>query len=571
METEKFEPIHDGKTKANQSKVIFAIVIAVIFVLILAVAVMARSNNAEAIFKKQIDQMLTFEQADSYDTMKMNMDFEINMEGSLVAEETTDLLNNTKASINFEIDNRSQEELYGLKLVKAGEELIDAEAKVTDEKAYVNLGEFFSKTIEMDISDGLTQTDSNMTETLTFMQFVNAKKAESILKKEVKNQLNSNYFASEKVSLDGEKVNKNTFKMSGKELKDSVEKVCTNLSQNDDFIDCFKDADEIKDGLKEIMDMVKEAEIPDDTYFEIVLYTNGIVPKNKRVDFIVTENDEKVSIEATKTAEEEYAYQFLANDEKVMEGTVKSHITDDEFDVETTAEAEGTRFTLKVAADVVYNEELSDFPMNNLIKLEELTNKDIMELYTNFMGSKLYEIVNQVSGSMEDLSGATQDSFETKKTTSNLPDNIVETYEGKKVQFAIPEGFEVYASDSEHYKLFEKKLGDETIEADVSIEYSTLDEYVQEIKEKAQYYEQEEEYHDIKVSDVEKINIDGNSFSKITLSYEYELWEGQSEKYEDIYIAKEIDSEYVYTVEVENSNLINDKELEPFLKIQIDA
>ena len=155
--------------------------------------------------------------------------------------------------------------------------------------------------------------------------------------------------------------------------------------------------------------------------------------------------------------------------------------------------------------------------------------------------------------------------------SSNLPDNIVETYEGKKVQFAIPEGFEVYASDSEHYKLFEKKLGDETIEVDVSIEYSTLDEYVQEIKEKAQYYEQEEEYHDIKVSDVEKINIDGNSFSKITLSYEYELWEGQSEKYEDIYIAKEIDSEYVYTVEVENSNLINDKELEPFLKIQIDA
>lgn len=577
MDSEKFEPINEPKAKSNKLFIIIAI--AILLVIVLAVVVMAGSNSPRAIFEKQIDKILTYENAENYDTMKANIDLEMNVEGEdQSAKEIADLFNDSKISFNVEVDNHSQDQVYGIKLVNSGEELIDAKAKLEAEskKAYLDLGKFFNKTIEVDASEMLEEiADTDATETLTFGQMMSAKKVETILRKEVKKELKNEYFSSEKVTIEDENVTKNALKMSGKELKELMQNVCKNLADNDEFINCFKDGQEVKNSLKEMETELEDAEISDDMEFEIDIYTKGIFKNLERVDIVMTEDGEKVAIQITKKADEEYAYQLLENDEEIVKGTVKVHNTDNNLQVETTAEAEETVVTVKLSMNTVYNEDLTDINSDNSVKLEELTTEDMMALYGNFMGSELYKVIEDLSGSADQLSTTTDDDLDfpnTEKNSSsnktNLPENIVMTYDDEKIEFSIPAGFEIYSSDSEYYKLFEKEVGDDTVDVDVSVSYSSLDEYIQEVKDTAAYYEKEDDYKNIKVSDMEEINIGGNKFYKMVISYEYEFWEGESEAYEDTYIAYEVDSDNVYTVEIENSNLIDSKDYEQFLNLK---
>lgn len=669
MDSEKFEPINEQKTKGNKSKIMIIAIIAIILVLVLAVVAIAGNSNAEAIFKKQIDKILTYETADKYDTMKGSLDLEMKIEGEEAdsISEITNLINDTKFSFNVETDSKTQTQIWGIQLNKAEDELINAKAKLDTEskKAYLDLGQFFNKKIEVDMADILDESDLEDEEPLNFMQFLTAKKAMSILRKEVKAELKSEYFSTEKTTIDNENVTKNIFKVSGKQFEEILGNVCTNLSNNQDFLDCFENENEVKSSLDEFKAELDEIEFSYDMQMEIDLYTKGIFKNINRVDIAMTEDGETIVAQITKASDEEYAYQLLENDEKVTEGTIKIHKADTKTEIEVVAEAEGIKATTKFSLNTVYNEPLTDFDTTNAVKAEELTTTDMMALYGNFMGSKLYEIVEEMSltGSngilertdnenenieqesakeqtellIEDLKmqyyeekytnsegnigeideyieaqlndseqttsygnyeitinnkkievkknkklivagilengkitwdNASESNSKTSKSVQSTADNVVKTYDGDTIKFSIPAGFEKYSSDSDSYKLFEKELGDNSIGVDVTIEYSTLEEYLNEVKETVKYYQEEEEYKNVQISDVQEIDVNGNKFSKVVISYEYGFSEEDSEKYEDTYIAYEINSDYLYTVEIENSNLINEAELQQFLTIQ---
>ncbi len=583
MDSEKFEPIEEQKTKGNKSKVMIIGIVAILIILVLAVVVIAGNSNSEAVFKKQIDKMLTYKTVENYDTIKANWDLEMKIEGEATKGmgEFVELINDTKISINAEIDNETQEQVLGIKLDKSDDELIDAKAKLDSEnqKIYLDLGQFFNKTIELDISDVLEDgMDTETTEPLNFMQFVTAQKAMAILRKEVKAEFKSEYFSTEKVTIENEKLTKNILKLTGRQFKEILENICTNLANNEEFIDCFEDENEVKDTLNEVKYELNDMDFSYDMQMEIDLYTKGIFTDVNRVDIVMTEDNETIAMEVTQKAEEEYTYKLLENNEGIMEGTIKIHTIDNKTEVEATAEAEDTKVTAKAAINTVYNEELTDINTQNAVKLEELSTTDVMALYGNFMGSKLYEIFEKIYGAANELpsNNATQNNLELESKNNNnsvsskgtTPDNVVQTFDGEKIEFSIPNGYEKYSSDSDSYKLFEKETNDDSIDVDVSTTYSTLTEYIDEAKDMLEYYQEDEDYKNIQLSNVEEINVNGNKFSKIVLSYDYEFWEGRSEKREKAFFAYEIDSKYLYTVEVDNPNLMTEAELQQFLSIQ---
>lgn len=395
MDSEKFEPIKEQNEKSGKvAKWMVGIIIAILVIIVLAIGVMAKNNSAEAIFEKQIDKLLAYEEAAQYDTIKMNVDLETDVQGT-----EDNFFDDTKVSFNMERDNDTQEELYGIKLTKADNELINAEAKIETEteNAYINLGDLFDKTIEIDVSELLEDGAGEVSESLNFMQLLSAKKVETILKKEIKEQLKSEYFSSEKTTIDDKTVTKNILKMSGKELKDFVRNVCTNLMENDEFIDCFEDGEDVKSTLREIILEVEESEISDDTYFEMDLYTTGLLAKVQRVDFAVTEDGATILVELTKVNDEEYTYKLLGNGEQILEGTLKVQMSDNDAQIELTAQVEETIVTVKASTKVVYNEELTDFDMSNVVESQQLTVEDIMTLYNNFLESELYDVIEEVS------------------------------------------------------------------------------------------------------------------------------------------------------------------------------
>lgn len=391
----------------NKSKKMLLIVGIILIIIVALIAmVMVMNKTPKAIFEEQIDKLLSYENAEDHKSMKMNMELSMNVEGGQETEEMANLLNDAKMSFNVEVDNETKDEQYRIELTKGDNEIINASAKMDSEseKAYINLGELFNKTIEMDISE-MFEDGANATESLNFMQLLTAKKAEAILKKEIKAQLKNEYFTSEKSTIDSENVTKNMLKMSGKELKDTIKTICQNLSQNDEFINCFENGDEVKSMLQDIIYEVDDDKISDDTYLELDLYTKGIFPKIVRVDFVITENNQEIRIQVTQVSNEEYAYQILQNNEQAIEGTVKIQDNDNQAKVEVTATAEGTTVTATATGNVVYDEELSQFDMNDVVATEELTMEDIMILYGNFLQSNLYDIIEQFSGDTSLMSG----------------------------------------------------------------------------------------------------------------------------------------------------------------------
>ncbi len=392
---------------SNKSKKMLLIVGIILIIIVALIAmVMVMNKTPKAIFEEQIDKLLSYENAEDHKSMKMNMELSMNVEGGQETEEMANLLNDAKMSFNVEVDNETKDEQYRIELTKGDNEIINASAKMDSEseKAYINLGELFNKTIEMDISE-MFEDGANATESLNFMQLLTAKKAEAILKKEIKAQLKNEYFTSEKSTIDSENVTKNMLKMSGKELKDTIKTICQNLSQNDEFINCFENGDEVKSMLQDIIYEVDDDKISDDTYLELDLYTKGIFPKIVRVDFVITENNQEIRVQVTQVSNEEYAYQILQNNEQAIEGTVKIQDNDNQAKVEVTATAEGTTVTATATGNIVYDEELSQFDMNDVVATEELTMEDIMILYGNFLQSNLYDIIEQFSGDTSLMSG----------------------------------------------------------------------------------------------------------------------------------------------------------------------
>lgn len=395
----------------NKSKKLFLIggIVLVIIVAVIA-AIMLTNKGPKAIFEKQIDKLLTYEEVQDYKSMKMNMDLSMNIEGGDETEEMANLLNDAKMSFNMEVDNETNDELYAIRLTKGNDEIINASAKMDaeSEKAYINLGELFNKTIEMDMSEVFEDgSDVNITESLNFMQLLTAKKAESILKEAIKAELKSEYYDSEKTTIDGQNVIKNILKMSGKELKDAIKNVCQNLSNNEEFINCFENGDEVKSTLQEIIYEVDDMKISDDTYFELDLYTKGFFPEIIRVDFVITADGEEIRIQMTQNSEEEYAYEIQEDNKKIIEGTVKIQENDNQDNIEVTAKSEEATVTVKATNHVVYDEALSDFDMDEVVASQELTIEDIMVLYNNVLQSKLYDLIEQFAGENTLLSGDT--------------------------------------------------------------------------------------------------------------------------------------------------------------------
>lgn len=560
----------------NPKKLLFVIIATVVVIVVIVAYYVSKTNAPRYIFDKTINQYLSSNEENlDFKTMQLNADLEMSIDSEESdAKEVSEFLNDAKFSVSTEVDREKQEEIIGIKMLKSEEELINAKAKLEAESQnlYVNLGEFFKKTIQLDMSEisGETAEFAN-TNSITFAQQINSKKALEIIKKEIKSQLKDEYFSSEKATIDDESLTKNQLKLTARQLVDAMKNMYQNLAENEEYIACFEEGEKVKETLKKAAQQFEDLDLEEaeDVDVEINIYTKGIAKNIKRIEIATQEEDEKAIIEIKKLNDEEYKYKVFDNEEQVLEGTLKVETDDDKFEVEISAKADETEVKLKITGNVVYDEELSDFDTENAVSYQELTTEDIYELLGNFMNSKLYKITEELSNTNSALLDTDKDEIEkdNEEKSSNKEVNIIKTYEDVSIKFNIPEGFDAYSQESDSYKLFEKKLNDGSIEVDVASEYSTLEEYINEVKEKAEYYEKEDDYENVKMSDVEELDINGNKFKKITISYNYEFLDDKTPVTE-AYIAYEVDKNNLYTVEIDGANLMNDSELQQFLRIE---
>ena len=92
-----------------------------------------------------------------------------------------------------------------------------------------------------------------------------------------------------------------------------------------------------------------------------------------------------------------------------------------------------------------------------------------------------------------------------------------------------------------------------------------MNEYMSDLEDTANRRKQNSEYNNVQLSEIKTKTINGNKFSLRTLTYNM----GDTE-FKDLYIAYEIASESLYTIEVEEFQLLTDEELNGLLNITIE-
>ena len=585
----------DNFENGQKTKKSGGLLVVILLVIIIIVAgagyYFLKINKPKHVFEQQINALLSSDtEISKYKTAKVttNLTAKVNSDEEEV-KQVADLINDAKLTILSEMDIENKEGVIGVKLTKAKDDLVDAKMKIEEESQnmYIDLGDFFEKTIKLDVSEVLDdEIEISDTSISSFGKMVNTLKAEQIAKDTIKSQLKEEYFSAENATIDGNKFTKNELKLSEEEFITILKNIFDDLADNEEFLNCYEDKDDIKETLKNAAESLEDVDVNKKAYITIDIYTSGIMKKAERVDFIIDDGSDKLALQITKKADGQYAYKF-GDDEVSIDGELKINLGKNDYEFELSMKYEEIEFIFNLNGNVVYDEELDSIKTKDAVDINDLSMEDINKIISNFSKSKLYEIVEGISGSYEsssdlkfDLEDDNQEDDdssneksdkekeekqETKKNSSSA-DNIVKTYDGDEIKFSIPDDFEIYSSESDTYKLFEKRTDNGDIDVDVTVSYSTMDGYKKSIESKAKRYEEDEKYSNVELSDPETVEVNGNKFTKQTLKYDYNGY--TTVTYNNEYYSYEIDSEYIYTVEIEGADLISDKEINTFLTIE---
>lgn len=409
-EENKFKATQDVLQEPKKGRKLIIAVIAILVVLIAIVAFyMLRLNQPRYIFDKKINQYFNASENIEYNTMKVNADLSLSVNGDdPEVQEIADLVNDAKISVYAEADQKTQEEIVGVKFVKNEEKLLDVMAKleIQSDDMYLKLGELFDKTINMKISE-VYDTDVAM-----FTPEKVNPKASSILMKELKAQLKNEYFSKVKTTIEKEDLTKNTIKMPLEDVATMIKDICNNLSNHEEFLKCFEFPEETKDSLQQISDEADNYIFEEDEYLTIDVYTKGFMKEIVRVDVSMDIEGDNYQIAFTNLSQSEYSYQVYVNDKEQLTGKIDYTNQGNNFSMGISMEADGVEIAMKLEGSVTYDEELSNFDVSDVVNYEELTMDDIYTIMGNFMSSDLYEIFNTTSDYGTDLEGSTEESEE---------------------------------------------------------------------------------------------------------------------------------------------------------------
>lgn len=589
------EDFNQKKPKKMKGLLIFLLLI-IIVVVVFAGYYFFKINTAKYVFESSINKLLSAENAEAtvkdFKTVKASFDIgaKINSDENEL-ENISDLINDAKLTVTSSVDTENKEEVVGLKLTKSNDKLIDAKVKIEEEnkKMYVTLGELFEKTIKVDyeeaLEDELEIKDANIS---SIGKMKNPNLAQEIIKKEIKSQIDEKYLSMEKIDVDGKKLTKNEMKLSSEDFLNIIKTIFKDLSDNEEYLACYDNKDEVKDSLKDAVDSIEKLDNVEDVNIIFDIYTSGIMKKVERVDFIVDEEGEETSIQFTKIEDGQYSYKIISENEEALGGNIKFNIENNDFSFEISMKYEETEVVVSINGSISYDEEIEKMNTKGAISLDEFTEEDTNELLNNFLESKLYEIIAEASESYysefelddedytfdsekfeeydEDELIDEEENQDTKESKSDKSSTgMLKTESGDEVKFIIPKEFELDSEDGDYYKVFTKEVDDDEIRVEVSTNYQTMDEYFDAIEEKTKKYEQNKGYTNVYLTERETLKIGENEFEKVTLTYDKEVYSVTS--YTKTYIAYKVDSKNIYTVEIDEADLMSDEDIEAFLTI----
>lgn len=566
-----------------------------IFIIILVIAVVTGLTYYFSFYMRpdQVYKRLVESTIDSYTTKikdldyttsktSLKLDVDIDTDIDELDEDVLDLINKTDIKVEAQTDNENKKIVVNLESDYDDEDLLNLQmySDIDGEKTYIQLKDLLNKYIEVeDVDDEFYSLVGEALENqkMTKEEKVSLEKAMNILKKEVVATIKPEYCSSQKedITINGKNISatKNTIKMNQEQFRNELTTVIKNLKDNEEFLNCFEEKDEIAEGLEELVDDLEDLDTDDKSTIEISIYTQGLVPQVVKVSGIVydEETDETITMSVTQTEKNTYSIEVsTSEDDEVLTGT---------FNIEKKSDEEGTlkfgfdipefgKVTLNMEYSQKFNEAIDEVDVKNSVKADDLTQSDQQTLMKNLQNSKLYELIENFSGnSSKSILGSSTSSSSANTTTSSATetkDNEIISYDDKtKVTFKIPSGY-TSRYVSENYRSLDK----DDISIKIASQYGDKDKYYETLEDSKEYYEEEDRYENVKLSDMDSIEVEGKTFYYATFSYDY-TGIGDTITYETKYVWSEISDKYVVYFEIRNPGDVTAEELNELLTITV--
>lgn len=586
---------------------------AILLVLIIAVvAALVITSQPKFIIGKAIDKIVYMD--NDYNSKVMEAELKLSLDSKNEnVKELSDEIKKCKLTIGQQIDKKSKKAISELGLTYDNKDVISGQIIYTDDKTYLYLKDLLDKYIDLD-----SEEMNKMVETLLFNDDItkneknNQKKAVNIIKNELKKQIKENgSFSKSTEKLEGEKANKATVKFSKKEWNNVLINTLSELSENKDYLDCFKESKE--DTIKELKSSLEEKNTSDNGTIEISVYTKGLLKQFKGIEIKFDDQDVKI----VKKDKENYSYSLIANDNEVT-GTAKIISEDNKKNKEKNANIIITVNTEEVGTVTLsakYNEKtdvsIDSVKIKDSIKASELTDLDAEQLMNKLKTRPLIgDIINSISsnllsGNLSLNSNEDDDNNDNKLTmkvngedapvteitlgdgtviypNSNDDDddnnttngNTTSTSTGKNyvenggiaVEYSVPSGYTT-SSTSKNYIYYTKRNGDISKYATVAIRMKTESNYKKEIESKVNNYKKDASYKNVTLEPEQTIKQGNKQFKYQVLSYEYG---STNTKYQYVFLYTSINSEYIYNVELNTTRgTVDTSDIKTFANITI--
>lgn len=568
------------KKPKKKGLIIGGIIVAVLIIAFVLIYFLVLAKP-QFIFNGAIDKLFKFESYE-YNSVKMDskMKVSIETEDSSMKEQLAEV-EKYSLKLGTQADLSTKEEIVNLGLEYDNNSVIDAQVYYNNGEMYTYFEGLYDKYIKMDINEEQKEQIEAIFDTASLEENKeNTKKAMKIIRDELKTQIKEKgEFDKEKTTIDiGDKekrVTKSTLTLSEKQLCSVISNMCSNLAENDEFLECFEESP--KEILKELADEIKDQAIDSKNKIKISIYTKGLLNNCVGVDVQIytEESNQTVTISVVKEDKDLYAYNVSVKTASAkvdaIQGKVEIEKDKDSKDEQTgktiiTVEvAETGKARLEVDYSIEYNKGVDKIDTSNSINMNEITEEDMQGIMENLMERPI--IGDLVKSRINNTNGSGNGGTTTLNTAQN---EVKEENYGYSVEYSIPSGFKYEEDYSYDYaKYYSLEDANSEIDAIVSLRWNSDDDYKDEIDWDYNYYKDSKSYKNASLGDLKTVKVGDKEFKYQVLTYESDS-EYYDEKYYNAYVWYNLDEEHVFTVELESTNKeISEDIIKGFLNINI--
>ena len=392
-----------------------ALITILLLIIVLAIAggvfYYIKTSAPKNVFVSKINGFMDTANADNNkDLTKFNTTISLSGNIETTNKEITEyanIINNGKIKLNVQTDMNNT--LINANLDYQNEELLNAKAlyKIGDSNVYLFVKDLYDKYFKIN-TDSVLESDNSLEVKIDDLELVNQDKAKSITKEIITKILKEDYFYKENV--DG--MTKNTMKVSIAEIETIYTSYITELKDNQEYLNCYKNPEKVKEMFENVQKSVQESfdkyknEIDkDNAIIEISLYTKGLSKDIEKVEFTVkTPESDEGRIIINRIDKETYGFSFEFKTEKdgmkvtaeAFKGTVKLEKKDKEtFNLNIVIDnvPDVGKVTLNIEIKNSEIVDIEDVNTSNSVDINTMKTEELLKLYTNLTKMKIYPYI----------------------------------------------------------------------------------------------------------------------------------------------------------------------------------